>query len=179
IDEVRADQNRAERIAYARLEITGLAARLVENQQLVEILVGPRTAKGALGQVGDDRPGAGGFLRGLARLADEYLRAASGLADAVNRERTANLQRMNAVDAILAALQRRNAHALVAFRETAMQERHGHRPLAGLGMKPDVAQPLVNLRDGVVQDLVDPLVILLAADHRAEKLLAVQQRDDG
>src|SRR5690606_5019487 len=104
VDEMRAHEYRAQLIANAGLEIGGLAARLVEDQQLVDVLHRQRAAERRLGEIRDDLLRAIRFLGRVARLADESLLARRRVADAGDRQRAAELLRVDAVNAILAAL---------------------------------------------------------------------------
>ncbi len=175
---MRAHQDGAQRVPHAGLEVADLPAGMIDRHQGAHVVVGHRAAEGARGEVGEDLLGAGGLLGRHVRIADEDLLAARGLAHAGDLERPADLQRMHAVNAVLAALERGDPHALVAFREAAVHERDGHRVLAGGGVEPDPLQARIDRRHGVVENLVDPLVVGFAADLGAVELLAVEQRDD-
>ena len=118
IEEMRARQDRAERIAHTAFEAGHRISRLVERHQRSEILVGHRAPEGAPCEVLDDLLRARRFVaRRFGGLADEDLRAAGRLAHAGDRERPADLQGMRGLDALLPALQRDGASPLVAFGE--------------------------------------------------------------
>ena len=81
IEEMRARQDRAERIAHAAFEACRRVSRLVERHQGIEILGGHRAPEGAPCEVLDDLVRAGLPRRAASSLglADEDLRAAGRL----------------------------------------------------------------------------------------------------
>src|SRR5690606_41576907 len=94
IQEVRARENRGERLADAALEPALAKTFVVERHQGVEILVRDRAPKRALREVRDDIEGAAPFLARLGRLADEDLAAARRRGEPGDREGPADLQRV-------------------------------------------------------------------------------------
>src|SRR5690606_4142457 len=135
IQEVRAREDRAQRVAHAGLEAAFPEAPFVERHQAVEVLIRHRAAERALGQIRDDVERAAPLLAGLARLADENLLAARRPAETGDRQRTADLQRVRRLDALLPALERDGTDASVALGEAAVHERDGELVLPGRRME--------------------------------------------
>ncbi len=176
---MRAGQDRRQGVAHAAVEgLARLAAPVVEAHQRAQVRVGHRPAEGALGQVGDDLARAGLLVGRAGGLADEDHPPAGRVADARHLDRALDLEGVHRLHALLAAVDRIGAHALVALGVAAAQEGHRDLVLAGGGVEVDVAQPLVDLEHAVVELLVDQLVVFLAADVGAVELLAVEQGDD-
>src|SRR6185369_6599974 len=96
----------------------------------------------------DDPVRAGQLLAFGLGPADEDLRPCRRRAEPRDRQRTANLQRVRRLDALLPALERHRARALVALSEAALQERDRQLVLPLRGLELDLAQPVVDLLDG-------------------------------
>src|SRR4029077_7458599 len=90
------------------------------------------------------------------------------------RERPADLEGMRGLYALLAALERDRANALVAFGEAAMLKGDRELVLALRGAEADLAHASVVLFDRRIQPLIDLVGVRLAADRRAIELLAVE-----
>src|SRR5690606_35775295 len=131
-------------------------------------------AERALGQARDDLRGAGPLGGGRGRPAGEDPAAARRIAEPFDRERPADLEGVRRLDALLAALERDGARALVAFGVAAVDEGDGELVLARGRAKADLAQPAVDLLDGRIEALIDRLVIGFAADVGPVDLFAVE-----
>ncbi len=77
IQEVRADEDRRDRLAHAAFETVHLLAVVVEAHQGRKIFVGHRTAESLARDPRDDLLGAGTFIGSAGRLAREDLLAGS------------------------------------------------------------------------------------------------------
>src|SRR6476620_3543995 len=106
---MRARQDRAQRVAHAAVEAARCRSRLVERHQRVDVLSSDRATERAAREVVDDLERARQLFALRLRLANEDLRAARRSAEAGDRKRSANLQRVRGLDALLAAFERRRA----------------------------------------------------------------------
>ena len=87
-------------------------------------------------------------------------------------------KRMRGLDALLAALERDGARALVALGEAAVHERDRRACAARPSRGTRIFRSRLLIRfDRGIERLVDRLVVRFAADRRAIELLAVEQHD--
>src|SRR6187549_4006928 len=159
---MRACQNGAERITHAAVEAARHVSRLVERHQRVDIFGSHRATERASREVLNDLVRAGRFLSwrvGLG-LADENLRAAGRPAHTGHRERSADLQRMRGLDALLTTFERNGANAFVALGEAAMHEGNPELVLTRGSVELDPPQPVVDSLNRGIERLIDRLVFL-------------------
>ena len=143
IQEVRAGEDRRERVAHAALEAAALAALLVEAHQRREIFVGHRPAERAAARdCAMICLGAGALLGRLRRLADEDL--AGGSAESLRPLTLTGPLHLEGVHRLTrccppSSARRSRRTPLVALGVAAAQERHRDVVLAGRGVETDVA----------------------------------------
>src|SRR6187399_3296096 len=162
---MRACQNRAERITHAAVEAARHVSRLVERHQRVDIFGSHRATERPSREVLNDLVGAGRFLSWGFGLADENLRAAGRPAHTGHRERSADLQRMRGLDALLTTFERNGANAFVALGEAAMHEGNPELVLTRGSVELDLPQPVVDSLNRGIERLIDRLVFLFPSDR--------------
>src|SRR5262245_66686348 len=112
---MRARQDRAERITHAALEAAVRVSGLVERHQRIDVFGGHGATERAPREVLDNLARARGFIARPSRSADEDLRPARRLAHAGDIERSADLQRVRRLDALLTCFERDRSRPLVAL----------------------------------------------------------------
>ena len=168
------------RAADAALEAAVLHAVLVVLHQLVHVLGRHRPPVGARRQRRDDlssrtRPARRRSRR--CRAATEDALAARRRTDALRVERSLQLERVHAIQAILSAAGREHLQLVVGLGKRPALERHADLVRSGRRGEADVLQPGVDAIQRAVLHLIVELHVFFAADHRLVNHLVVERHD--
>ena len=130
-------------------------------------------------ELAQDALGAQLLVVAARRVADEDLVAARRRAQPRRVVGAADLERLHAEHAVLAAARHERLELIVGLRERAAAERDADLVRTGRGGEADVLQARVDLLEDAVLHLVVGARVLLAADHRLVDEPAVERHDDG
>src|SRR5690606_9347321 len=128
---------------------------------------------GTASDLRDDLLGAQVGIVAVVRMTREDAFAARRRAEALRVERPADLERADAVDAVLAAAGNEHLLLIVALRERPAAERHADLVRTRRREETNILQPRVDLLHDAVLDLIVRAHVLLAADDRLVGRLAV------